>query len=97
VAANDVAIIEFSRVLYRKMAIKTVAQLVGLEASAGIIMGESAAAAALAEHVAALAESVYQAEFLGMAIDYQPFSTWSTLQDQAAKGTCGRTSRPQTT
>jgi hypothetical protein len=37
------------------------------------------------DRVAVLAESVYQAEFLGMAIDYQPFSVWATLQDQADK------------
>ena len=39
----------------------------------------------LTEQVPALAESVYQAEFLGMAIDYQPFFVWSTLADRAAK------------
>lgn len=39
----------------------------------------------LVDRVVALAESVYQAEFLGMAIDSHPFSTWSTLQDQADK------------
>ena len=33
----------------------------------------------------ALAVTAYQAEFVGMAIDYQPFLVWSMLQDQAGK------------
>ena len=40
----------------------------------------------LSRRVPRTAETVYQAEFLGMAIDYQPFFVWSTLQDQADKG-----------
>ena len=40
----------------------------------------------LSRRVPAAAEAVYQAEFLGMAIDHLPFFTWSALQDRADKG-----------
>lgn len=37
----------------------------------------------LLHDVCPLAESLYQAEFLGMAVDYQPFFVWSELRHQA--------------
>ena len=55
----------------------------------------------LSRRVPAAAEAVYQAEFLGMAVDYLPFFAWSVLQDRADKGAllrgsataCGRLAR----
>jgi len=72
VAANDRAAVEFRLRLYRDMVASAVLQI-AIEAGSEKISGLEAPEA-LADHVAAVAESVYQAEFLGMAIDYQPFS-----------------------
>jgi hypothetical protein len=85
VAANDIAATEFRRMLYRRMATQTY-----LESTSQAVPDRhrKALSVALRDRVAALAESVYQAEFLGLAIDYQPFSTWATLHDQADKARC---------
>jgi hypothetical protein len=84
-AVHDLAAVEFRRRLYRDMAERTFLQIRRLANQRRILL-LTERTPSLFERLAALAESVYQAEFLGMAIDYQPFFVWSTLQDQADKG-----------
>ena len=88
VAANDPTAVEFRQRLYEDMALGAAFRLA---ATTEVGHGDTAAFHEVPlpdvpiDRVAALAESVYQAEFLGMSIDYQPFFVWSTLQDRSDK------------
>jgi hypothetical protein len=82
-AVDDLAAAEFRREVYLGMAKGIFDRIEFLAERDRIIHADPVNA--LAEHVAALAESVYQAEFLGIAIEYHPFSVWAMLQDRADK------------
>jgi hypothetical protein len=82
-AVGDLAAAEFRREVYLGMAKGIFDRIEFLAERDRIIHANPVNA--LAEHVAALAESIYQAEFLGIAIEYHPFSVWAMLQDRADK------------
>ena len=72
--------------LYERMSKSTLRLLSGIDAWEDLqYSGREHVTTVVSEQIPALACSVYEAEYLGMAVDFPQFFVWSVLRDQGEK------------